>query len=87
MDVHVRVLGIWEEVVGMLLQTTGQNNGNVVVNISGVKYLLQNCSGELYEKLKVHRNHVIGILRTDKGYAIRLITNKRTEQAQLKHIT
>lgn len=72
MDVQVHVLGIWEEVVGMLLQTTRQKNGNFVVNISGASYLLKNFTDDLLEKLKEHRNHVVGILRTDEGYAIRV---------------
>jgi ethanolamine utilization microcompartment shell protein EutL len=79
-------LRVWEEVVGTLLQTKGQNNGNVVVNISGTRYLLQNFPDDLLEKLKEHRNRVVGIMRTDSGYAIRLVIDKRAKQAQLKHI-
>jgi len=72
---------MWEEVVGVLLQIAARDGGNVVVNVSGAEYVLKNFPKELLEKLKAHRNCLIGILRTDAGYAIRVIHSKMRVQA------
>jgi hypothetical protein len=80
-NVQPKILQIWEEVVGVLLQIAARGEGNVMVNVSGAEYVFKNFPKELLEKLKAHRNCLIGILRTDAGYAIRVIHSKMRVQA------
>ncbi|MGB9672244.1 MAG: hypothetical protein ACPLZY_03765, partial [Candidatus Norongarragalinales archaeon] len=46
----------------------------LAVNISGINYMLPSFPKELIDKIS--KNAIIGILRTDESYAIRVINAK-----------
>ena len=65
------VLRVWEELIGKLLDIT-EREDNVVVNVSGRNYILPAFPKELFSKLSM-RGTIVGILRTENGYAIRIV--------------
>lgn len=83
MEAHV--LQMWEEVVGVLWQII-KDRENVVVNVSGTACLLENFPTDLLKKLQQYRSYSIGILRTDRGYMIRLVKTppKRVQNTLVK---
>ncbi|MGB9915668.1 MAG: hypothetical protein ACPLOC_09030 [Candidatus Bathyarchaeales archaeon] len=70
----VHTLRIWEELIGKLLDVNVIDDQTLVVNVSGINYMLPSFPKELISKIS--RNTIIGILRTDKAYAIRVINAK-----------
>ncbi len=69
----IRPIHVWEEIVGRLEKVVEFRSGTIV-NVAGMQYLLPNFPKESLKKLQQYRNYTVGILRTDKGYAIRLVT-------------
>jgi len=77
LNAQPRVLQVWEEVIGVLLQVYAQDEGEVIVNISGRIYVLKNFPEKLLENLKAHVQNLVGILRTEDGYAMRVISRTK----------
>jgi len=65
------VLRVWEELIGKLLDIA-EREDDVAVNVSGCNYILPSFPRELLSKLGI-RSVTVGILRTENGYAIRII--------------
>jgi len=74
---RARILRVWEELVGELLDIT-EREGGVVVNVSGRNYILPAFPKELLNKLSVEA-FTVGILRTENGYAIRKLEERQTK--------
>ena len=70
----VHALRIWEELVGKILDINVIDDQTLVVNISGINYALPSFPKELINKIS--KNTIIGILRTDESYAIRIVNAK-----------
>jgi len=68
---RAHVLRVWEELIGNLLSIAECKDG-AMVNVSGRNYILPDFPQELFSKLSM-RGTVIGILRTENGYAIRIV--------------
>jgi len=67
-----RVLCPWEELVGKLLDVDiCDDQETVVLNVSGLNYVLPSFPKELNSKLI--KGTVIGILRTENSYAMRIV--------------
>jgi len=73
----LRVLGEWEEVVGTLERLFKAANGTIV-KLSGSMYMLKDFPDELALQLTKLLGRKVGILKKERGYAIRAIGKTRS---------
>jgi hypothetical protein len=67
-----RMLGTWEELIGKMEIVSCDKDG-VIVRVLNQTFILPNFPESLASKLQRNKAALIGILRTECGYALRVM--------------
>ncbi|MEM2144907.1 MAG: hypothetical protein QW279_06070 [Candidatus Jordarchaeaceae archaeon] len=72
-------LDVWEEIVGKLIDIL-PCEGDTMIIVSGRRYILLDFPSHLLGELIKNKGATVGVLKTDRGYALRVLQNKNVQR-------